>query len=188
VDRIFANADVGRKNIGLGMGLFLLLGVLVGIPLTIDFLGGSFLTNDQYQTWKVLHGYGVFLGFINYFFGLCVDRLNLTRGQKEISSWSFLLAGFIGGAGRMLLALLSALNELGIYASLGETAFFIIGTLIFVRGQTKERADHLAGQTAYTRFLRRQVVRVILVRRTRCIYSVIGRLGFPSCCCWACSC
>ena len=69
---------------------------MVGIPLTIDFLGGSLLTSDQYLAWKVVHAYGVFLAFINYFFGMCIDRLNLTRGQKEISSWSFLLAGFIG--------------------------------------------------------------------------------------------
>ena len=74
MDRIFTNAEVGRKNIGFGIALFLFLGMVVGIPLTIDFFGGSILTGDQYQTWKVVHGYGVFLAFINYFLGLCIDR------------------------------------------------------------------------------------------------------------------
>jgi hypothetical protein len=135
--RIFAGTDVGRKNIGFGMALFLILGVMVGIPLTVDFLGGSMLTAAQYQAWKVIHGYGVFLAFINYFFGVCIDRMNLTRSQKEISSWSFLLAGVIGGGVRMVLVLLSVLNEFGIYASLGESAFFVLGTVIFVQGQLK---------------------------------------------------
>ena len=92
---------------------------MVGIPLTIDFFGGSLFTSDQYLAWKVVHGYGIFLAFSNYFFGMCIDRLNLTRGQKEISSWSFLMAGFIGGVGRMVLVLLSALSEFGVYFSLG---------------------------------------------------------------------
>jgi hypothetical protein len=135
MNKIFANADVGRKNILFGIVLFLILGVGVGIPLTIDFFGGSILTSDQYQIWKVVHGYGVFLSFINYFLGLTIDRLEMSRQQKEIASWSFLAAGLIGGAGRMGLVLMSSLAELGIYASLGETAFFILGTIIFVRGQ-----------------------------------------------------
>jgi hypothetical protein len=107
----------------------------VGVPLTIDLFGGSLMSHSQYQILKVVHGYGVFLAFINYFFGLCIDRLNLTRGQMEVSSWSFLLAGIIGGLVRMTLVLMSSLDEFGIYASLGESACFILGTLIFVRGQ-----------------------------------------------------
>lgn len=152
MSRIFADADVGRKNIGFGIALFLILGVVVGIPLTIDFLGGSLLSSNQYQTWKVVHGYGVFLAFINYFFGLCIDRLDLARRQKEISSWSFLLAGLIGGLVRMALVLLSVLSKFGVYASLGETAFFILGTLFFVRGQTKERQNQLLERSAGARY------------------------------------
>ena len=141
--RIYAGAEVGRKNIWFGVALFLLLGVVVGIPLTIDMFGGSLLTSDQYQTWKVVHAYGVFLAFINYFFGLCIDRLNLTKGHKELSSWSFLLAGFVGGIGRPILVLLSALGQFGIFVSLLETALFALGIFIFVRGQMKGRADRL---------------------------------------------
>ncbi len=137
MNRIFADADVGRKNIGFGVGLFLILGFVVGVPLTIDLFGGSLLTSEQYQAWKVVHGYGVFLSFINYFFGLCIDRSNMARQQKEISSWAFLLAGLIGGVGRMILVLASALSEFGLYASLSETALFILGTIIFLYGQKK---------------------------------------------------
>lgn len=143
MNRIITNVDVGRKNVQFGIVLFLILGVVVGIPLTIDFFGGSILTTDQYQTWKVVHGYGVFLAFINYFFGLLIDRLALKRQQKEISSWSFLIAGLFGGLIRMILVLFSSLNEFGVYASLGETAFITFGTLIFVRGQLKEKAGSL---------------------------------------------
>lgn len=153
MDRIFAGADVGRKNIAFGTGLFLILGVVVGIPLTIDFLGGSVLTSGQYQSWKVVHGYGVFLSFVNFFFGLCIDRLNLTRGQKEISSWSFLLAGLIGGIVRMLLVLFSALGEFGAYASLAETVLFVLGTFVLVRGQMKEQPDR-PERSAGPRYLR----------------------------------
>ncbi len=141
MSKIFANAEVGRKNIGFGIALFLLLGLIAGIPLTIDFFGGSLLTRPQYQTLKVVHGYGVFLSFVNYFFGLIIDRLDVARQQKEIASWSFLLAGLVGGVIRLTLLLISALDELGIYASLVETALFVLGTFTFVRAQLQERPE-----------------------------------------------
>lgn len=139
MNRIFADTDVGRKNVLFGITLFVILGLVIGIPLTINFFGGSVLTNAQYQTWKVVHGYGVFLGFINYFFGLLIDRLDLTRRQKETASWSILMAGFIGGLVRMILVLMSALGDYGIYASLGESIFITLGTIIFLQGQIKVR-------------------------------------------------
>jgi len=136
---IFADADVGRKNIGLGIALFLILGVLVGIPLTVNFLGGSMLTSAQYQAWKVIHGYGVFLAFVNFFFGHCIDRLNLIRRQKEIASWSFVIAGLFGGIGRSVMFLLQVPGGYGNYINLVETVGFVIGTFVFVCGQIKER-------------------------------------------------
>lgn len=152
--KIFADADVGRKNVVFGIVLFLMLGVAVGIPLTIDFLGGSILASDNYQTWKVVHGYGVFLAFINYFLGLAIDRLGMPKQHKEIVSWSFLIAGLIGGVGRMILVLTSSLNALGMYASLGETACFILGTVVFVRGQMKAKPRNLLESSAQARYLR----------------------------------
>jgi len=139
VNRIFVNSDVGRKNIGFGIALFLLLGVVVGIPLTIDFFGGTIFTPVEYQTWKVIHAYGVFLAFVNFFFGFCIDRLNLNKREKEISSWSFLVAGFTGGIGRSVLFLFSILGGYSIYISLIETIGFVLGTFIFLRGKIKER-------------------------------------------------
>ena len=135
--RFFGDAEIGRKNMVLGVALFLALGVVVGIPLTVNFLGGSMLTSDQYGTWKVIHGYGIFLGFINYFFGLTIDQLQLTRQQKQVSSWSFAIAGLIGGAGRPILMLLSALAQFGIFVSLGETVFIALGTGVFLLGQMR---------------------------------------------------
>lgn len=135
MDRIFGEAEIGRKNISFGIALFVLLGVIGGIPLTINFFGGSVLTPAQYQTWKVVHGYGIFLGFINYFFGLVIDRLHLTLGQKQLSSWAFIITGLFGGITRMTLVLMSALSTYGLYASLGEAVFITIGTAAFVIGQ-----------------------------------------------------
>ncbi len=140
MDKIFAGIEVGRKNIGFGMALFMILGVVIGIPLTVDLFGGSMLTEAQYQTWKVLHAYGVFVAFVNFFFGYCIDRLNLTRQQKEIASWSFVIAGLVGGIGRPALFLLSIQGGLGSYTiSLIETVGFVLGTFIFIRGQVKGR-------------------------------------------------
>jgi hypothetical protein len=139
MNRIFAGVDVGRKNIVFGVVLFLVLGVVVGVPLTLDLLGGSMLTADQYQTWKVLHAYAVFTAFVNFFFGFLVDRLNLGRRQLEIASWSFIIAGLVGGFGRPLLFLLSVPGSIGGYAiSLIETLGFVLGTYLFVRGQMKK--------------------------------------------------
>jgi hypothetical protein len=150
VNRFFAGADVGRKNIGFGIALFLILGVVVGIPLTIDFLGGTLLTSEQYQQWKVVHGYGVFLSFVNFFFGLCIDRLSLTKREMELSSWSFLLAGVVGGFGRPVLLLAAAMSDFGIYVSLVETALFVVGTATVVRGLMKERVPDQKIQARYS--------------------------------------
>ncbi len=140
MNRILEGVDVGRRNIWFGIVLFILLGVLVGTPLTVDMFGGSLLSTDQYQSWKVIHGYSVFLAFINYFLGLAIDRFGMPRGQKELVSWSFLTAGLVGGAGRMMLVLLSSLAQFGRVASLLETALFVLGTLVLLRGQMRQRA------------------------------------------------
>ena len=141
MNNIFAGVDVGRKNIVFGVVLFLVLGVVVGVPLTVDLFGGSMLTESQYQTWKVLHAYGVFTAFVNFFFGFLVDRMRLSRRQLEIASWSFLIAGLVGGIGRPALFLFSVPGSIGSYAiSLIETVGFVAGTFIFVRSQMQERA------------------------------------------------
>jgi hypothetical protein len=98
------------------------------------------LTESQYQTWKVLHAYGVFTAFVNFFFGFLVDRMSLGRRQLEIASWSFLVAGLVGGIGRPVLFLLSVPGSIGSYAiSLIETVGFVVGTFIFVRNRMQER-------------------------------------------------
>ncbi len=140
MNRILNGVDVGRRNIWFSIVLFILLGVVVGTPLTIDMFGGSLLTGDQYQNWKVIHGYSVFLAFINYFLGLAIDRFGMPRGQKEVVSWSFLAAGLVGGIGRMTLVLLSSLAQFGRVASLLETVLFVLGTFVLLRGQMRQRA------------------------------------------------
>jgi hypothetical protein len=136
MNKIFAGVDVGKKNIIFGIVLFLILGVVVGTPLTVGLLGGSMLTESQYQTWKVLHAYGVFTAFVNIFFGFLVDRMNLSRRELEIASWSFLVAGLVGGIGRPVLFLLSVSGVwAGYVIDLIETLGFVIGTFIFVRGR-----------------------------------------------------
>jgi hypothetical protein len=99
------------------------------------------LSESQYQTWKVLHAYAVFTAFVNFFFGFLVDRMNLPRRQLEIASWSFLVAGLVGGFGRPLLFVFPVSGPIGSYAiSLIETVGFVIGTFLFVRSLMRERA------------------------------------------------
>jgi hypothetical protein len=136
---ILTGTDIGRKNIYFGAGLFLLLGLIIGVPLTLSLFGVSVMSDDQYQIWKVVHGYGIFLSFINYFFGLQIDKLDLTRQQKEISSWSFILAGIFGGVIRGILVLLSSLDNYGLLASLGEVTFITIGSVVFLIGQISRK-------------------------------------------------
>jgi len=95
------------------------------------------MSTETFQTWKVIHGYGIFLGFINYFMGLKQDELSLSKQQKEISGWFFILAGVFGGFIRMTLAMFNILSEFGLYASLGDAVFITIGTFIFIIGQIK---------------------------------------------------
>jgi hypothetical protein len=98
------------------------------------------LTESQYQTWKVLHAYGVFTAFVNFFFGFLVDRMSLGRQQLEIASWSFLVAGLVGGIGRPVLFLLSVPGSIGIHTvDLIETVGFVVGTFIFVRSRMQDR-------------------------------------------------
>ena len=137
---IWATTDVGRKNIVLGIALFLALGVVVGIPLTVNLFGGSMLTDTQYQTWKVVHAYSVFLATLNGFFGLAIDRLDLSRRQKEVASWSILVAALFGGVGRSILVLMGALDAFGLVASFGEVAFITLGTAIFLVGEARLRS------------------------------------------------
>jgi hypothetical protein len=148
VSRIYGSAEVGKKNIAIGIALLAVMGIVAGIPLTINFFGGSALTSEQYLTWKVVHGYAVFLGFINYFYGLLIDRVNLTKRQKELSSWCFVLAGVVGGFGRMALVLLGALGHFGVFASLGEVALFVVGTAVFVSGQVRTGRLATSAETA----------------------------------------
>ena len=141
MNRFFAGVDVGRKNIVFGVVLFLVLGVVIGIPLTVNLFGGSMLTESQYGTWIVLHAYGVFTAFVNFFFGFLVDRMSLGRRQLEIASWSFLVAGLVGGFGRPVLFLLSVPGSIGGYTiDLIETLGFVVGTLIFVRSRMRASA------------------------------------------------
>jgi len=86
MNRLFGDVVIGRKNMVAGIVLFLILGVVVGIPLTVDFLGGSLLTSTQYQSWKVIHGYSVFLAFINYFLGLSIDRFKMPVVRRKSSA------------------------------------------------------------------------------------------------------
>ena len=131
---LFADSPIGRKNIIFGAFLFLLFALAVGIPLTLDFLGASVLSDKQYQLWKVVHGYGIFLGVINYFLGTNLDQLRLSGRQKEMLSWSFIVAGFFGAIVRMAFALLDVYDDWVLFASSVEAASFSVGLALFIYG------------------------------------------------------
>jgi hypothetical protein len=149
MNKIFAGIDVGRKNIIFSFVLFLILGVVVGTPLTFGLFGGSMMSESQYQTWKVLHAYGVFTAFVNFFFGFLVDRMRLGRQELEIASWSFLVAGLVGGVGRPVLFMLSVQGVwAGYVINLIETLGFVLGTFIFVRGRLQVSEPQQSAMTA----------------------------------------
>jgi uncharacterized membrane protein len=155
VKAVWDSMDVGRKNIVFGIALFLALGVVVGIPLTVNLFGGSMLTDTQYPIWKVVHGYSVFLATLNGFFGLAIDRLDLSRRQKEVASWSILTAALFGGVGRSILVLFGVLDKVGLVASLGEVAFITLGTAIFLVGEVRLRSRRTPAPAAKARAAKR---------------------------------
>jgi len=51
----------------------------------------------------------------------------------------------------MILVLTSSLNAWGLFVSLGETVCFILGTVVFVRGQLRARPSDLLERSAQAR-------------------------------------
>lgn len=136
----FLENPVGKKNIIFGALLFLLFAVGIGVPLTLNFFGVPVLSDEQYELWKVVHGYGIFLAVINCLLGASVDQLRISAGQKEALSWALIIAGLFGAIGRMSLALLSIYEDWHLLASLGEVVFFSVGLVIFVYGWTRGKS------------------------------------------------
>lgn len=139
MDNLFLDTQIGKKNIIFGALLFLLFALVIGVPLTLNFFGIPVLSAEQYQLWKVVHGYGIFLGMINYLLGITVDKLSISGPQKQVLSWSFIMAGLFGAFVRMTLLLLAAYEDWHLFASLGEVVFFSVGLAIFVYGWTRKK-------------------------------------------------
>lgn len=148
MNNLFLDTRIGKKNIIFGVFLFLLFALVIGIPLTLNFFGVRVLTDEQYEIWKVVHGYGIFLAVINCFLGTAVDDLRISHGQKEVVSWSFIVAGVFGALVRMALVLLGLLEEWHLLASLGEVVFFSIGLALFVYGWTRKKGIAWTGEPA----------------------------------------
>ena len=145
MNNLLLDTQIGKKNIVFGAFIFLLFAVVIGVPLTLNFFGIPVLSADQYELWKVVHGYGIFLAVINYLLGTKVDELHISDRQKEILSWSFIIAGLFGAIGRMTLILLAAYENWHLFASLGETVFFSLGLVIFVYGWTRKNKPDWSG-------------------------------------------
>jgi prepilin signal peptidase PulO-like enzyme (type II secretory pathway) len=139
MNTFISGAQVGKRNIYFGSFLFLLFAFVIGVPLTLDFLGLSVMSSEQYELWKVVHAYGLFLGVVNYLIGTSVDKWSISARQKEVLSWSFVVAGLFGAIGRMTLVLLSAYEDWHLLASLGEVVFFSIGLAVYIYGWTREK-------------------------------------------------
>jgi hypothetical protein len=139
MNTLLADAQVGKKNIIFGALLFLIFAVVIGIPLTLNFFGVTVLSAEQYQLWKVIHAYGLFLGVINFLLGMKLDQLSISGRQKEALSWSFIIAGLFGAVVRMTLALLAIYENWHLLASLGETVFFTVGLAILIYGWARKK-------------------------------------------------
>lgn len=139
MNTLFVDTQTGKKNIVFGVAVFLLFAVGIGIPLTLDFFGVQVWSDEQYQLWKVVHGYGIFIAVINCLVGTNLDELKLSHQQKEVLSWSFIIAGLFGAVGRMALVLLALFEGGHLAASLGEVVFFTIGAALFLYGWTQRQ-------------------------------------------------
>jgi hypothetical protein len=145
MNTFFSVTPVGRKNIIFGAFLFLLFAFVVGVPLTLDFFGLSVMSSERYELWKVVHAYGIFLGVVNFLLGTSVDKLSISDRQKEVVSWSFVVAGLFGAVGRMILVLVRAYEDWHLLASLGEVVFFSVGLAICIYGWIRETKPALLG-------------------------------------------
>ncbi len=139
MNNLFLDTQIGKKNIIFGAFLFLLFALVIGVPLTLNFFGILVLSPEQYQVWKVVHGYGIFLAIINYLLGTNVDELRISDRQKEVLSWSFIIAALFGAVGRMALVLLGMFEGWHLFASLGEVIFFTVGLAFFIYGWTRKK-------------------------------------------------
>lgn len=137
METLRSEMQVGRKNILFGIFLFLLFAVGMGMPLTVNLFGGTVLSAEQYELWKVVHAYGLFLGVINVFLGTSINNLRLSSGQKELLSWSFIIAALFGAIGRMALVLMAAYETWHLLPSLGEAVFFSLGLVLFFYGWSR---------------------------------------------------
>jgi hypothetical protein len=137
---LLQKAQVGKQNIIFGALLFILFAIVIGVPLTLSFFGMPVLSAEQYALWKVVHGYGVFLSVINFFLGTSLDQLSISNRQKQIVSWSFIIAGLFGAVIRMTLVLLGLFKDWVLYASLGEVVFFSLGLIIYIWGWARKEA------------------------------------------------
>lgn len=146
MNNLLQDTQIGKRNIIFGVLLFLLFALVIGIPLTLNFFGVRVLSDEQYEIWKVVHGYGIFLAVINCFLGTVVDGLRLSHGQKDLLSWSFIIAGVFGALGRMALVLLGLLEDWHLLASLGEVVFFVVGLALFVYGWTRKTGVAFEGE------------------------------------------
>lgn len=139
MNNLFSDTLIGKRNIIFGVFLFLLFAFGIGVPLTLNFFGISVLSAEQYELWKVVHGYGIFLAVINCLLGASVDDLRISDGQKKALSWSFIIAGLFGAVVRMSLVLLAAYEDWHLLASLGEVVFFSVGLAIFIYGWARKK-------------------------------------------------
>lgn len=114
---------IGRKNAVFGAALFSFWALFY----VVLWLSGISLDSlNSRATLKTVHAYGLFLGTINYFFGFLINNLKNSNRNKQIASYSFILAGVLTG-------LIKATKFSGI-AFTGDI-FFALGLLIFIKGK-----------------------------------------------------
>ena len=69
MSNLLLDAPVAKRNILVGAFLFLISAVVIGVPLTLTFFGVPVLSAEQYELWKVVHGYGISLGGLVFCLG-----------------------------------------------------------------------------------------------------------------------
>ena len=129
--------EIGKKNIKFAW-IWILFGLLLGMFLEFkmnDPNWGKDATEFTRMFLKTAKIHGLLLAFLNIFYGLSIDKVNLNEGMKKTGSLLMLL-GTIIFSGSLFLG--AFYMKFAYFAPLGAVCL-VISVLIMIIGQLKTK-------------------------------------------------
>jgi hypothetical protein len=125
-------AEIGRVNIKFGwlwILIFLIFGGFLEIKLLDTLWADQFLAPTR-ALWRSAHVHGLLLSFYNLFYGLMIDKTNLSERAKRGGSVHAIIGAIVLPSALFLSSFFSPLRYL---AALGGLAV-IASTVVIVKG------------------------------------------------------